>query len=42
MIDGLKATVVTVALSADSDAISERRGLFRADWHSRLPQNSSP
>ncbi len=42
VIDGLEATVVTLALSADIDAISERAGLFPADWQSRLPHNSSP
>ncbi|GAW35476.1 sulfate-binding protein precursor [Roseovarius sp. A-2] len=42
VIDGLEATVVTLALSADIDAISERTGLFPADWQSRLPHNSSP
>ena len=42
VIDGLSATVVTLALSADIDAISERTGLFPADWQSRLPHNSSP
>jgi len=42
VIDGLEATVVTLALSADMDTISERTGLFPADWQSRLPQNSSP
>jgi sulfate/thiosulfate transport system substrate-binding protein len=42
VIDGLEATVVTLALSADIDAISERTGLFAADWQSRLPHNSSP
>ena len=42
VIDGLEATVVTLALSADIDTISERTGLFPADWQSRLPQNSSP
>lgn len=42
VIDGLEATVVTLALSADIDTISERTGLFPADWQSRLPHNSSP
>lgn len=42
VIDGLEATVVTLALSADIDAISEHTGLFPADWQSRLPHNSSP
>jgi sulfate transport system substrate-binding protein len=42
VIDGLEATVVTLALSADIDTISERTGKFPADWQSRLPNNSSP
>lgn len=42
VIDGLKATVVTLALSADIDAIAERTGRIPADWQSRLPHNSSP
>jgi sulfate transport system substrate-binding protein len=42
VIDGLEATVVTLALSADIDQISERTGKLPADWQSRLPHNSSP
>ena len=42
VIDGLPATVVTLALSADIDTISERTGLLPADWQTRLPHNSSP
>ncbi|MGY9050426.1 MAG: sulfate ABC transporter substrate-binding protein [Rhodobacterales bacterium] len=42
VIDGLDATVVTLALSADIDAISERTGKIPADWQSRLEHNSSP
>jgi len=42
VIDGLEATVVTLALSADIDKISESTGKFPADWQSRLPHNSSP
>jgi sulfate transport system substrate-binding protein len=42
VIDGLEATVVTLALSADIDTISDRTGLFPVDWQSRLPHNSSP
>lgn len=42
VIDGLEATVVTLALSADIDAISERTGKIPENWQSRLPHNSSP
>ncbi|WP_231119310.1 sulfate ABC transporter substrate-binding protein [Rhodovulum sp. MB263] len=42
VIDGLPATVVTLALSADIDAIAERTGKIPADWQSRLPHNSAP
>jgi sulfate/thiosulfate-binding protein len=42
VIDGLAASVVTLALSADIDAIAERTGRIPADWQSRLPHNSSP
>ncbi|MBL3568197.1 sulfate ABC transporter substrate-binding protein [Rhodovulum visakhapatnamense] len=42
VIDGLEATVVTLALSADIDQIAERTGRIPADWQSRLPHNSSP
>lgn len=42
VIDGLDATVVTLALSADIDQIAERTGRIPADWQSRLPHNSSP
>ena len=42
VIDGLDATVVTLALSADIDAIAERTGKIPADWQARLPHNSSP
>ncbi|MDG3040485.1 sulfate ABC transporter substrate-binding protein [Roseicyclus marinus] len=42
VIDGLEATVVTLALSADIDQIAERTGRIPADWQSRLPQNSAP
>jgi sulfate transport system substrate-binding protein len=42
VIDGLEATVVTLALSADIDRISERTGKIPADWQSRLPHNSAP
>jgi sulfate transport system substrate-binding protein len=42
VIDGLKADVVTLALSYDIDQISELAGLMPADWQSRLPNNSAP
>ena len=42
VIDGLEADVVTLALAYDIDAISQRTGLFPADWQSRLPENSCP
>lgn len=42
VIDGLDATVVTLALSADIESIAEKTGKIPADWQSRLPYNSSP
>ncbi|MBC7133869.1 MAG: sulfate ABC transporter substrate-binding protein [Roseovarius sp.] len=42
VIDGLEATVVTLALSADIDQIAERTGKIPADWQSRLEHNSAP
>ena len=42
VIDGLKADVVTLALSYDIDQIAELAGLMPADWQSRLPNNSCP
>ena len=42
VIDGLEADVVTLALSADIDAIAEHAGLVASNWQSRLPNNSSP
>ncbi|MFN7840725.1 MAG: sulfate ABC transporter substrate-binding protein [Pirellula sp.] len=42
VIDGLKADVVTLALSYDIDQISEKTKLFPADWQKRLPNNSCP
>ena len=41
VIDGLEADVVTLALSYDIDAIRQR-GLIRAGWQQRLPENSAP
>ena len=42
VIDGLKADVVTLALSADIDAIAQKTGRIAADWQNRLPDHSSP
>ena len=42
VIDGLKADVVTLALSYDIDQISELSGLIDPKWQSRLPNNSCP
>jgi sulfate/thiosulfate-binding protein len=42
IIDGLKADVVTLALSYDIDVIAEKTGRFPPDWQSRLPNNSCP
>jgi sulfate/thiosulfate transport system substrate-binding protein len=42
VIDGLRADVVTLALSFDIDAIAKKGGLVKADWQKDLPDNSSP
>lgn len=42
VIDGLKADVVTLALSYDIDAISEKGKLLPPEWQKRLPDNSTP
>jgi sulfate transport system substrate-binding protein len=42
VIDGLQADVLTLALAADIDAVSQKAGLLPADWQKRLPQNSVP
>jgi sulfate/thiosulfate transport system substrate-binding protein len=42
VIDGLEATVVTLALAADTDLIAGRTGKIPADWQARLPHNSAP
>ncbi|MCB1379717.1 MAG: sulfate ABC transporter substrate-binding protein [Alphaproteobacteria bacterium] len=42
VIDGLEATLVTLALSADIDKIAALTGKIPGDWQSRLPHNSSP
>ena len=41
VIDGLEASVVTLALAADIDTIA-KKGLIKPDWQTRLPQNSCP
>ncbi|HZI93182.1 MAG TPA: sulfate ABC transporter substrate-binding protein [Patescibacteria group bacterium] len=41
VIDGLEASVVTLALAYDIDAIAES-GLISRNWQSRLPDNSAP
>ncbi len=41
VIDGLEASVVTLALAADIDSIAQR-GLIKPDWQGRLPDNSCP
>jgi sulfate transport system substrate-binding protein len=42
VIDGLRADVVTLALSYDVDALASKGSLLPADWQKRLPDNSSP
>ncbi len=42
VIDGLKADVVTLALSYDIDVIAEKAKLLPDDWQSKYPHNSSP
>ncbi len=42
VIDGLKADVVTLALSYDIDAIAASANLLPVDWQQRLPNNSCP
>jgi sulfate/thiosulfate transport system substrate-binding protein len=42
VIDGLRADVVSLALGADIDALSQQARLLPADWAARLPDNSSP
>jgi sulfate/thiosulfate-binding protein len=41
VIDGIRADVVTLALSYDIDQIAQR-GLIATNWQSRLPNNSAP
>lgn len=42
VIDGLEADVVTLALEADIDAISEKTGWINAGWKERLPLGAAP
>ena len=42
VIDGVDADIVTLAVSQDIDAISQRAGLLPANWQARFPHNSSP
>lgn len=42
VIDGLKADVVTLALSGDIDAIADNTDRLSKDWQKRLPDNSTP
>lgn len=42
VIAGLGASVVTLALAADVDAIAAKTGKIPNNWQSRLPDNSSP
>jgi sulfate/thiosulfate transport system substrate-binding protein len=42
VIEGLEASVLTLALAYDIDAVAERAGLLAADWQGRLPNRSCP
>jgi sulfate/thiosulfate-binding protein len=42
VIDGLRADVVTLALSYDIDAIAKKPALLAPEWQKRLPDNSTP
>lgn len=42
VIDGLKADVVTLALSHDIDAIASKQGSIDENWIKEFPNNSSP
>ena len=42
VIDGLEADVVTLALEADIDAISEKTGWINTGWKERLPLGAAP
>jgi len=40
--EGLDASVVTLALAFDIDALAQRKNLLPADWQKRLPNHSCP
>ncbi|ESQ89342.1 sulfate ABC transporter substrate-binding protein [Asticcacaulis benevestitus] len=42
VIDGVPADVVTLALAADIDSISQKAGILPANWQTRFPKNSTP
>ncbi|VXC04520.1 sulfate transport protein (ABC superfamily, peri_bind) [Pseudomonas sp. 8Z] len=42
VIDGLRADVVTLALSGDIDALNLNQQLIDPNWQTRLPDNSTP
>ncbi len=42
VIDGLRADVVTLALSYDIDAIAKKPALLAPEWQKRLPDNRTP
>lgn len=42
VINGIDAQVVTLALSADIDAIAKKTGKIPTGWQSKLPHNSAP
>lgn len=42
VIDGLKADVVTLALSGDIDVIADKANLLPSDWQTKLPNHSAP
>ncbi|GGL47480.1 sulfate ABC transporter substrate-binding protein [Sporolactobacillus putidus] len=42
VIDGLKADVVTLALSGDIDAIANKTGRLPKNWQQKLPDHSTP
>jgi sulfate/thiosulfate transport system substrate-binding protein len=42
VIDGMEASIVSLALAYDIDAIAEKAKLLPPNWQSRLPHNSCP
>jgi sulfate transport system substrate-binding protein len=42
VIDGLRADVVTLALSGDIDVIAKQANLLPKDWQAKFPNNSAP